>query len=167
MGLFWRQATNKAALWTALITIPLGILFKTMLPEMPWMMRMGYVFIILCFVATAITFADKKVWTSDVKHIVRAGYIRSGYILIAIGAVAFIAGIVLHSSLADLGIQSAYMFAAALAFVGMILVANEKIIAADKNAIELDPKSFATDASFNIGAVAIVVILFLLYYVFW
>ena len=27
-GLFWRQASTKAALWTALITIPLGFLFK-------------------------------------------------------------------------------------------------------------------------------------------
>ena len=28
MGLFWRQATNKAALWTALMTLPLGFAFK-------------------------------------------------------------------------------------------------------------------------------------------
>ena len=33
-GLFWRQATSKAALWTALLTIPLGISFKILNPDM-------------------------------------------------------------------------------------------------------------------------------------
>ena len=46
-GLFWRQATSKAALWTALLTIPLGISFKVLNPEMPFILRIGYVFIIL------------------------------------------------------------------------------------------------------------------------
>lgn len=167
MGLFWRQATNKAALWTALITIPLGVVFKFGFPDMPWMMRMGYVFIILCFVATAISFAGKKAWVTSSKHIVRSGYIRSGYTMIAIGIIATIIGLVFQNSLANMGIESIYMLATAFGFVGMILVANEKIIAADKFAIELDPKSFKTDAAFNIGAVAILVILVMLYYVFW
>lgn len=167
MGLFWRQATNKAALWTALVTIPLGVIFKFGFPEMPWMMRMGYVFILLCFIATIITFLDRKVWTSETNHIDHPAFLRSGYILIVGGVIAAILGVVFHNSLAVYGIDSIYMLATALAFVGVILVTNEKINAADKNAIENDPKMFKTDKSFNIGAIGIVVILGMLYYVFW
>ncbi len=167
MGLFWRQATNKAALWTALITIPLGVAFKFLFPETPWMMRMGYVFIVLCFVATLITFFDRKVWTTETKHIVRKGYMRSGYIMLGIGIVSALIGVIFNNSLANWGIQSIYMFATAFAFVGVILVANEKIIAADKKGIELHPENFVTDKYFNIGAIGILVILALLYYFFW
>ena len=59
-GLFWRQATAKAALWTALLTIPLGILFKILYPEMPFILRIGYVFIILSFVMVGVSLMDKK-----------------------------------------------------------------------------------------------------------
>jgi SSS family solute:Na+ symporter len=169
MGLFWRQATNRAALWTAILTLPLGFGFKFGFPEMPWMMRMAFVFIVLVLVASFITFADKKVWTTQTKHTVRPGYIRSGYVMIFIGAIAAIIGIIginIHF-LANYGIGNIFMLAAAFLFVGLILITNEKIIAADKLAIEINPESFKTGKTFNIGAVGIIVILALLYGVFW
>jgi SSS family solute:Na+ symporter len=169
MGLFWRQATNKAALWTALLTLPLGFAFKFGFPDMPWMMRMGYVFVVLVLVATIITFANKKVWTTDTKHTVRPAYMRSGYAMMGIGAVAAVIGGVGVNIyfLNNLGIESIFMLAAAFLFVGIILVTNEKIIAADKKALEINPESFKTGTGFNIGAVGVVVILALLYGVFW
>jgi SSS family solute:Na+ symporter len=169
MGLFWRQATNRAALWTALLTLPLGFAFKFGFPEMPWMMRMAYVFIILVFVATIITFVDKKVWTTDTKHTVRPGFIRSGYAMVVIGVVSTIIGVVGSNIefLYNYGIQNIFMLAAAFLFVGIILISNEKIIAADRKSIEINPESFKTGKAFNIGAVGIIVILALLYGVFW
>ncbi len=167
MGLFWRQATNKAALVTAIITIPLGVAFKFGFPETPWMMRMGYVFIVLVFVATIISFADKKVWTTDTKHTVRPGYIRTGYIFIALAIISVIIGVVFQQVGQNYGLSNIFMLATALGFVGMILVTNEKIIAADKKAFENDPELFKTDKAFNIGSIAILVVLALLYYVFW
>jgi SSS family solute:Na+ symporter len=136
---------------------------------MPWMMRMAYVFIILVFVATIITFVDKKVWTTETKHIVRPGFIRTGYIMLAIAVISTIIGIVGVNIefLYNYGIQNIFMLAAAFFFVGVILVSNEKIIAADKKSVELNPESFKTGKAFNIGAVGIIVILALLYAVFW
>ncbi|MGQ1945840.1 sodium:solute symporter family transporter [Geofilum sp. OHC36d9] len=169
MGLFWRQATNKAALWTALMTLPLGFGFKFGFPEMPWMMRMAFVFIILALIATVITFVDRKVWTTDTKHIVRPAYIRAGYLMLIVGVISAIIGVVginIHYW-ANYGIGNIFMLAAAFIFVGIILVSNEKIIAADKMAIELNPESFKTGKVFNIGAVGILVILGLLYGIFW
>jgi SSS family solute:Na+ symporter len=136
---------------------------------MPWMMRMGYVFVVLVFVATIVTFVDKKSWTTDTKHTVRPGYMRSGYTMIVIGVVAAIIGGVGVNIyfLNNLGIESIFMLAAAFIFVGIILVTNEKIIAADKKALEINPESFKTGTAFNIGAVGVIVILALLYGVFW
>ncbi|MGQ1891892.1 sodium/sugar symporter [Thermophagus sp. OGC60D27] len=169
MGLFWRQATNRAALWTAILTLPLGFGFKFGFPDMPWMMRMGYVFVVLVFVATIITFWDKKVWTTDTSHVVRPGFIRGGYIMIALGVISAIIGFVGINIeyLNNLGVESIFMLAAAFLFVGIILISNEKIIAADKMAIETGTESFKTGKAFNIGAVGIIVILALLYGVFW
>lgn len=58
MGLFWRQITPNAALWTAIATIPAGILIKVISPDMPFVLRMGYVFIGLCFLASVISFLE-------------------------------------------------------------------------------------------------------------
>ncbi len=169
MGLFWRQATNRAALWTAILTLPLGFAFKFGFPDMPWMMRMGYIFVVLVFVATIITFVDKKSWTTDTKHTVRPAYIRAGQVMLTIGIIAAVIGGVGVNIyfLNNLGIESIFMTAAAFIFVGIILITNEKIIAADKKALELNPESFKTGKAFNIGAVGVIVILALLYGVFW
>ena len=43
MGLLWKKATNRAALWTSILTIPVGIALKFACPEMGFVLRMGYV----------------------------------------------------------------------------------------------------------------------------
>lgn len=167
MGLFWRQATNRAALWTALITIPLGVVFKLGFPDMPWMMRMGYVFVILTFVATIITFVDKKAWVVDSKHVARKSFLNAGYAFLILGIATAIFVAATSNLLANYGIHTVYMFAAAMGFVGVILIGNEKINAADKHAIEINAEEFKTDYKFNMGAVGIIVLLALLYGFFW
>ncbi|MDD3189878.1 MAG: sodium/solute symporter, partial [Fermentimonas sp.] len=47
LGLLWKRASSKAAIWTSILTIPMGVLFKVALPDMPFQFRMGYIFIIL------------------------------------------------------------------------------------------------------------------------
>jgi solute:Na+ symporter, SSS family len=46
-GLFWKKATTQAALIVAILTIPLSLLFDLIFPEMPFMNRVGYCFLIL------------------------------------------------------------------------------------------------------------------------
>jgi SSS family solute:Na+ symporter len=64
-GLFWRQATARAALWTALLTIPLGIVMKLLFPAMPFVLRIGYVFILLSFVMVGLSLLDKHHKTAN------------------------------------------------------------------------------------------------------
>jgi len=47
IGMFWRKASGLSALVAALCTLPLGIAFNNWMPEIPFLHRMGYVFLIL------------------------------------------------------------------------------------------------------------------------
>lgn len=40
MGLFWKKATNKAAIWGVLLSIPIALGLKAF-PDFPWMHQMG------------------------------------------------------------------------------------------------------------------------------
>jgi SSS family solute:Na+ symporter len=55
LGFFWRRATAKGALAAALLSIPLSALLKFAIPDMPFLIRMGWVF--LACVAVMILFA--------------------------------------------------------------------------------------------------------------
>jgi len=169
MGLFWKKATAKAALWTAIITIPLGIVIKWIVPEMPFILRMGYVFIVLVFVASIISFFDKK---NDVTNsVTESNYtktiVTSGWILITLGLISLIVGIILFKPLYYLGIESIFMMATALGFLGMILILNVKMKVKDDDSISSDPEIFKTNNIFNIGALGILGIIMALYIIFW
>lgn len=42
MGLFWKKATNKGAIWGVLCSIPIALMFKLLPMEMPFMDQMFY-----------------------------------------------------------------------------------------------------------------------------
>lgn len=45
MGLFWKKATNKGAVWGILLSIPIALAFKILPFEMPFMDQMFYTFL--------------------------------------------------------------------------------------------------------------------------
>jgi len=59
MGLFWKRTTSMAALWAVLLTIPISILFKTLLPEIAFLNRMMLTFLILIMVTVAVSLTEK------------------------------------------------------------------------------------------------------------
>ena len=52
MGLFWKKATNKGAIWGVLLSIPIALVFKVLPLEMPFMDQMFYT----CLISMAIIF---------------------------------------------------------------------------------------------------------------
>jgi SSS family solute:Na+ symporter len=60
LGMFWKRTTSAAALTAALLTIPLSTAGKFMAPEIPFLDRMGIIFLILCAVIIIMTLADPK-----------------------------------------------------------------------------------------------------------
>jgi SSS family solute:Na+ symporter len=61
-GLFWKRATAKAALWVAIVTLPVSMVFY-FVPELyaiPFIIRMGYVFVIVSLVMIIISLMEKQ-----------------------------------------------------------------------------------------------------------
>jgi solute:Na+ symporter, SSS family len=55
LGMFWKRASAPAALAAALATLPLGIAFNELAPGIPFLHRMGYVFLILVAIMVVIS----------------------------------------------------------------------------------------------------------------
>ena len=55
-GFFWKKATAASALTAAIASVALSWAFRFYLPEMPFMDRVGLVFILCCVLAAAVTY---------------------------------------------------------------------------------------------------------------
>ena len=60
LGMFWRRTTAAAALAGALLTIPLSALFKFFTPEIPFLDRLGWVFLMIMVLMVGISLLQKK-----------------------------------------------------------------------------------------------------------
>jgi SSS family solute:Na+ symporter len=60
LGFFWKRTNSMAALVAALLTIPLSTAFKFWAPNIPFLDRMGWVFVILVTLMVVISLADSK-----------------------------------------------------------------------------------------------------------
>ncbi|MEI6864703.1 sodium/sugar symporter [Flavicella sp.] len=58
LGLFWKKTTNKAAIWGALLSIPIAVLFK--MGSLPFMDQMGYTALVTMGVIIAISLMQNK-----------------------------------------------------------------------------------------------------------
>jgi len=66
-GLFWKRITANAALSVAVLTIPLSFAIKVLWSSLPFLDRMGVVFLTLSGIAILISFIERK--TDDPKGI--------------------------------------------------------------------------------------------------
>ena len=167
-GLFWRQASAKAALWTALLTIPLGIAFKIFNPDMPFILRIGYVFIILSFVMVGISLMEKRQRIENVidnesgKNRINLG--------IKIVAAALLTGIIAGffvRPLKNFALEAIYVPVVGFILVGLILIFNNVQKKMDIKGIIIGKGLFKTSITFNIASLGVFGIFAALYYFFW
>jgi len=59
-GVFWKKTTSNAALVAAALSIPLSILLKVMVPTLPFLDRMGVVFLVLAGLMIIISLVEGK-----------------------------------------------------------------------------------------------------------
>lgn len=59
-GVFWKKTTSNAALVGAALSIPLSVVLKIMFPELPFIDRMGVVFLILAGLMIVISLVEGK-----------------------------------------------------------------------------------------------------------
>ncbi|HND88334.1 MAG TPA: sodium/solute symporter [Saprospiraceae bacterium] len=60
MGFFWKKTTANAALAGALATIPTGLLLQNLMSGLPFLHRMGWVFVILVALMALVSMLDKR-----------------------------------------------------------------------------------------------------------
>lgn len=173
MGLLWKRATNRAALWTTIITIPLGIIMKIALPDLPFIIRMGYVCMILITTAVILVLTDSHKVKAEVISDVNKKKLRSGGKFFGVlTGITLIAGLLWGTdlfgmSMVNLGFHSIFMLTFMMAFLSIIMFTNANSDTQDGKAYTYNPELFKTDRTFFIGAMGIVVIIVALYAYFW
>ena len=182
MGLFWKKASTRAAVAAALLTFPFGIGAKLLFPEIPFLLRMGYVFIALVAVASLITFLDHQDEVPDdaahqrdefggepsmLSEKVKAMMVRASSLFGGIALASLVFCLATLGRLGDIGVEAFIFFATATAMIGLVLYTNAKSPTADRHAIRYTPELFQTGLVFNLGAMGITLIVAVLYVIFW
>ena len=184
LGLLWKRASSTAAVWTAIITIPLGVLFKVCLPHVAFQFRAGYIFIILVTFFILVSYLDRKyvsceqpsegdqkqmlLW-AKVLGIAGAVMIICAAIVTALGAMNpgadpdtnFIA------YLNDIGFQAFIFFGVLVGCNAVWLYSNAKDQQRDKKALPINLNLFSTTRGYTYGTIGICLITFLLYAILW
>ena len=185
LGLLWKRASSKAAVWTAIATIPMGILFKLCLPEVAFQLRAGYVFMILVTMFVLISLIDKKFVSCELpEQKDKATMMKwakilggAGVFFILAAAVVTIWGACLPATatpensviayLNDIGFQAFYFFGALVGCNAIWLWSDANDKKMDPKAVLLDLKLFRTSKTYAWGTFAICLIVLVLYAVLW
>ena len=185
LGLLCKRASSRAAVWTAIITIPLGVLFKIFLGGVPFQLRAGYIFIILLAFFVLMSLVDKKFVSVElpaekdretmVKWARRMG--GAGLFFVLLALVVIIWGAMLPVSatpennfiayLNDIGFQAFIFFGVLVGGQAIWLYSDARDKKADPKALPVDLKMFHTSKSYNIWSVVIFVIVAVLYILLW
>jgi solute:Na+ symporter, SSS family len=168
-GLFWRKATATAAVWIAILTIPTGMALKFMSPELPFILRIGYVFMILTVVMVGLSLLDKS---HEIKNqlpddFTRNKSIKLGWRIIAVSALVGIVSAFLVVPLQHLAFEAIYVLVVGFILIGTILILNASSQTMDEKGLIIERSLFQTTDIFNIAAIGICGILAVLYGFFW
>lgn len=168
MGLLWKKATNRAALWTSILTIPVGILLKMAWPDMGFVLRMSYAFIILLVIAVTLSLTDRSESTVDENAGKETGNsVKISWIMFALAAACIILGIIFGRRLARWHFDAIYMMGALLGFVGLMLRTNALGRTRSRKAYTPEGNIYDFTPGLAMAATGIVVILASLYAYFW
>lgn len=168
-GLFWRQATANAALWVALLTIPIGIAFKVISPDLPFILRIGYVFIILSVVMVGLSLLDKshRVENQLADEISKNKMVKPGWMIIAIASLVGLVAAFFVVPMQNLALEAIYVLVVGFILIGAIIILNSTKRTMNEKGIIIEKGLFKTTGIFNVAAVGICGLLAILYYFFW
>ena len=170
LGLLWKRASGVAAVVAAIGTFAFSVLFKFMMPEVPFLLRMGYVFIALVILFITLSLLSKKTVKADVldEHAVKTQLFWSRVTFVG-ALVSLVLGVIgiIDPTLKNNGFEAFFFLMAMFATISIYLHSNAKDKVQDPRAVKIDLSVFRSDAAFNWGAVGVIVILTILYYTLW
>lgn len=170
LGLLWKRASGVAAVVTAIGTFAFSILFKLILPEVPFLLRMGYVFICLVVMFFGLSFFSGRTKPAEklAENVVKT-QLKYAYICLISAVVCFVIGIVsiFSTDMQNLGFEAVFFLGAMMLSLFIYLRSNALDKVEDVNSIGVDIEIFRTDRTFNIGAAGVIIILVILYSILW
>ena len=170
LGLLWKRASGTAAVVAAIGTFAFSILFKFLLPDVPFLLRMGYVFICLVVLFFGLSFMSKNTKPAEQlpEKTIHSLY-KWAHICQGLAFAAFVLGVVgiLNDDLRTLGFEAFFFMAAMMFCIYLFLVSNAKDKVEDVKSIGVDISIFKTDRTFNLGAAGVIIILVFLYWALW
>ena len=185
LGLLWKRASATASIWTTIFALPVAVAFKIFFPEVPFLLRVGYVFMILFALFVTISLCSKRsVASQPVSAEYRSLMMKWGYILgtlsilsILVAAVVSIGTLMLppdatpdnnvSAYLNDIGFQSVYFFGVLLCACALSRFSNARSPIQDPKALPINFSLFITTRGYIYGSIAVCTITLLLYIIFW
>lgn len=184
LGLLWKRASSRAAVWTAILTIPLGVLFKVFYPEVPFQFRAGNIFIILVIFFIYVSYYDKNYVKAE--PVSKKDQMQMYWWARALGVAGlffiFLAGAQwlidtsnavnmpdenLADYLGDIGFQAFIFFGVLVGVNSVWLRSNARDGIKDPKALPIKLELFQTSRGYTYGAIGIAVITFILYAALW
>ena len=184
LGLLWKRASSRAAVWTAILTIPLGVLFKVFYPEVPFQFRAGNIFIILVIFFIYVSYYDKNYVKAE--PVSKKDQMQMYWWARALGVAGlffiFLAGAqwLIDTSnavnmpdenmadyLGDIGFQAFIFFGVLVGVNSVWLRSNARDGIKDPKALPIKLELFQTSRGYTYGAIGIAVITILLYAALW
>lgn len=170
LGLLWKRASGTAAVVAAIGTFAFSILFKFMMPNVPFLLRSGYVFMVLVVLFIWISLKSKKsVKADELSESTIRTQLKWSRILGATAALSLVIAIIsmFNHTMLCYGFEALFFLAAMLMVLSYYLYSNAKDKVQDPKLVAIDLAIFHTDKAFNIGAAGVIIILALLYIALW
>ena len=170
LGLLWKRASGVAAVVTAIGTFVFSILFKFMMPDTPFLLRMGYVFVCLCILFFGLSFLSKNTIPAKTQELWAVKkQLKWSDRLFYLTFIALVIGIwgMMKADLRAYGFEAMFFLASMFFALSIYLRSNAKDKVQDPKAVDIDLKLFRTDSAFKIGAYGVILILAILYIALW
>lgn len=170
LGLLWKRSSGAAAVAAAIGTFLFSIIFKFALPEVPFLIRMGYVFLCLVVLFISISMCSKKTKPAEVldaRSIKKQ--LKWSTIMLTLSIITLVAGIIMmfNEYCRNYGAETIFFLTVMFFVLFWYLRSNAKDKVEDIKSIGVDTAIFRTNTAFNVGALGIIIILALLYIYLW
>lgn len=184
LGLLWKRASSLAAVWTAILTIPMGVLFKVCLPNMAFQFRAGYIFMILLAFFVIVSLFDRHTVGCELPPAADCQMMRrwarilgaAGLVMIVAAAIVTLWGVMNpgadpdHNFMAylnDIGFQAFFFFGVLVGQCAIWLESDATSHRKDAKALPIKLNLFSTTRGYTYGTIGICAIVLLLYALLW
>ncbi len=152
-GMFWKRTTSDAAFYTIIVAIPLSLGIRWLMPDLPFLDRMGVAFLLCCISLVLISGLQSRGGSPDsTKPIYR-------YIIIGVLAMVAVSTGLKMGITGPLAAESTLGWVTLLSSCTLIGILYGERGVSDRKAIELESGLFQTSSLFNVVAFGVVLFL--------